>query len=67
VAKPTARWLAQLRLAPLRLAQLWLAPQTMIMVSFAVLALVVAWPFIYHFYTYAWPWTPPPHRSVSLF
>jgi 4-amino-4-deoxy-L-arabinose transferase-like glycosyltransferase len=61
LAKPTARWLAQLRLAPLRIA-----PQTMIMVSFAVLALVVAWPFIDHFYS-AWPWSPPPHLSVSLF
>ncbi len=63
LAKPTARWLAHLRIAHLRIA-----PQTTIMVSFGVLALVVAWPFTYHFYSFGvWPWSPPPHLPVSLF
>ena len=58
LAKPTARWLAPLRIAP----------QSTIMVTFAVLALVVAWPFIYHFYSFgAWPWTSSPHLLLSLF
>jgi hypothetical protein len=58
LAKPTARWLAHLRIAP----------QTTIMVSFAVLALVVAWPYIYHFYSNGvWPWSSPQRLPLSLF
>lgn len=63
LAKPTARWLGRLRIAQLRIA-----PQTTIMVSFAVLALVVAWPFIYHLYSGGgWPWSSPQLLPVSLF
>ena len=63
LAKPAARWLAQLRITQLRIA-----PQSAIMVSFAVLALVVAWPYIYHFYSFGvWPWSSPQHLPLSLF